>query len=238
MTQTWECADARPSLGVYVLGAIDPAERALVDAHLATCRDCRDELAGLAGLPALLARVDPDEISRICADDTVQTPVEDEPPAELMGTVIDLAQARQRRNRWRVAAAAAAVAVIAGGLFGGLSVAGSGSRTVAVPLSVSGAKWETVQATSATSGATASISYTHELWGDSFAVLVDHIPVGTTCELWVVHPDGSRTQVAAWTTARDEGKVWYAGSMASSAKPISTFQITAGNQVLLTATPT
>ena len=41
MTQTWECADARPSLGVYVLGAIEPAERSLVDAHLMTCRDCR-----------------------------------------------------------------------------------------------------------------------------------------------------------------------------------------------------
>ena len=49
MTQTWDCAEARPSLGVYVLGAIDPAERGLVDAHLVTCRDCRDELAGLAG---------------------------------------------------------------------------------------------------------------------------------------------------------------------------------------------
>ncbi len=46
-----DCPEARISLGVYVLGAIDPAERALVDAHLATCRDCRDELAGLAGLP-------------------------------------------------------------------------------------------------------------------------------------------------------------------------------------------
>ena len=52
MTQTWDCADARLSLGVYVLGAIDPAERALVDAHLLTCRDCRDELAGLAGRSA------------------------------------------------------------------------------------------------------------------------------------------------------------------------------------------
>jgi hypothetical protein len=242
MTQTWECTHARPSLGVYVLGAIDPAERALVDAHLATCRDCRDELAGLAGLPALLARVDPDEVSRICADDTVQTPDPaaegDEAPGELIGTVLDLAQARRKRNRWRALGAAAAVAAMAGGLFGGLSVAASGTKTVPVPLSVSGAKWETVQATSATTGATASISYARELWGDSFEVLVDHIPVGTTCELWVVHPDGSRTQVAAWTTARDEGKVWYSGSMASSAKPISSYQITAGNQVLLTATPT
>jgi anti-sigma-K factor RskA len=235
MTPTWECTDARPSLGVYVLGAIDPAERALVEAHLATCRECRDELAGLAGLPALLARVDPDEISRISADDTFEPSADDEPPAELIGTVLDLAQARQRRNRWRVVGAAAAAVAIAGGLFGGLSVAASGTRTVTVPSAVAGATWDTIQVTSATTGATASIAYTRELWGDSFQVLVDHIPVGTTCELWVIHPDGTRTQVAAWTTARDEGHVWYQGSMAASAKPISKFQITAGNRVLLTA---
>jgi hypothetical protein len=90
MTQIWDCTDAKLSLGVYVLGAIDPAERALVDAHLVTCRDCRDELAGLAGLPALLARVNPDEISRICADDTVRAETYagagDRPPEELIGT--------------------------------------------------------------------------------------------------------------------------------------------------------
>ena len=57
MTRQMDCAEARLSLGVYVLGAIDPAERALVDSHLAGCRDCRDELAGLAGIPALLSRV-------------------------------------------------------------------------------------------------------------------------------------------------------------------------------------
>ncbi|HXO25557.1 MAG TPA: zf-HC2 domain-containing protein, partial [Streptosporangiaceae bacterium] len=81
MTQTWDCGDARLALGVYVLGAIDPTERALVDAHLATCRDCRDELAGLAGLPALLARVNPDEVSRIRVDDTVRTSPDERPPA-------------------------------------------------------------------------------------------------------------------------------------------------------------
>ena len=101
MTTTWDCTEARPSLGVYVLGAIDPAERGLVDAHLVTCRDCRDELAGLAGLPALLARVNPDEISRIRADDAVRPMASDDPPEELLGTVLGLAEARRRRNRWR-----------------------------------------------------------------------------------------------------------------------------------------
>ena len=237
MTQTWDCAAARPSLGVYVLGAIDPAERALVDAHLLTCRDCRDELAGLAGLPALLARVNPDEISRIRADDTVRAVTEDRPPEELIGTVLDLAEARRRRNRWRFLAAAAAVVAIAGGLFGGLSSIGN-TRTVTVPAALGTTGWETVQATGSATGASASVAYKHELWGEAFQVLADRIPLGTTCQMWVVHPDGTRTQVMGWTTARDEGMTWYAGSMASTAGPIKSFQITANHQVLLTATPT
>ena len=239
MTQGWDCTEARPSLGVYVLGAIDPAERTLVDAHLATCRDCRDELAGLAGLPALLARVGPDEVSRIQADDTVRASFEERPPDELLGTVLDLAAARRRRNRWRFAAAAAAVAVIAGGLFGGVSAATSTTHTVyAEEFSGGAGHWETAQTASQITGVSANIKYANELWGSNFEILVDGIAVGTTCEMWVIHADGSRTLVAGWTVSHDEGKVWYAGSAPVSAQPISSFEITAGNKVLLTATPT
>lgn len=239
MTQGWDCTEARPSLGVYVLGAIDPAERTLVDVHLATCRDCRDELAGLAGLPALLARVGPDEVSRIQADDTVRASSEERPPDALLGTVLDLAAARRRRNRWRFAAAAAAAVVIAGGLFGGVSAATSTTHTVyAEEFSGGTGKWETAQTASQITGVSANIKYADELWGDNFEILVDGIPVGTTCEMWVIHADGSRTQVAGWTVSHDEGKVWYAGSAPVSAQPISSFEITAGNKVLLTATPT
>jgi hypothetical protein len=237
MTQTWDCAEARTSLGVYVLGAIDPAERGLVDAHLATCRDCRDELAGLAGLPALLARVNPDEISRIRADDAVRPMASDDPPEELLGTVLGLADARRRRNRWRYLSAAAAVAAIAGGLFAGLSSATSTTITKTDVVTAGPGTWETVTATNAATGVASTVAYSKELWGNAFQVLVHDIPVGTTCQLWVVHPDGTETEVAAWTTARDEGKVWYAGSMASTAGAIGKFQITAGNKVLLTVTP-
>jgi anti-sigma factor RsiW len=239
--QTWDCAEARLSLGVYVLGAIDPAERSLVDAHLATCRDCRDELAGLAGLPALLARVNPDEISRICADDTVRPLADDDPPEELLGTVLGLAEARRRRNKWRYLATAAAVVAIAGGLFGGLKAATSTTvtRTQIVNAGNAGSgSWESVAGTNQATGVAATVAYSRQLWGNAFQVLVHNIPIGTTCQMWVIHPDGTRTQVAEWTTARDEGKVWYAGSMASTAGSISKFQITAGNRTLLTVTPT
>jgi anti-sigma-K factor RskA len=238
MTQTWDCTDARMSLGVYVLGAIDPAERGLVDAHLATCRDCRDELAGLAGLPALLARVNPDEVSRICADDAVRTVTDDQPPAELLGTVRDLAEARRRRNRWRFLSAAAAVVVIAGGLFAGLKSATSTTRTTVInPVPAGATQWETAQVTDKVTGESAEIAYASALWGHTFEILTENIPLGTTCQMWVVHPNGTRTQVAAWTTATDEGHVWYSGSLPSTAGPIKSFQITANHKVLLSATP-
>jgi len=237
MTQMWECTEARPSLGVYVLGAIDPAERGLVDAHLATCRDCRDELAGLAGLPALLARVDPDEISRL-SDDGGRAVTSDRPPEELLDTVLSLADARRRKNRWRYLSLAAAAVVLAGGLFGGLKAATSTTNTRTVIVSAGPGNWETVSATNRATGASATVAYAKQAWGDSFNVVVDRIPLGTTCQMWVVHPDGTRTQVASWTTAKGEGTVWYGGSMPSTAGPIGQFQVTAGNRVLVTVMPT
>jgi anti-sigma factor RsiW len=59
------CDEIRHALGAYVLGAIDPAERAVVDRHIATCPACRDELAGLAGLPALLGRLSLAEVESL-----------------------------------------------------------------------------------------------------------------------------------------------------------------------------
>lgn len=235
MTESWDCAEARVSLGVYVLGAIDPAERALVDAHLATCRDCRDELAGLAGIPALLARVSPEEIDRLSAEDA--GPAEQEAPPELIGTVLDLAAARRRRTKWRYASAAAAVVALAGGVFGGLAASPPTSPpTPVIAFSPGSTSWERVTGTSAAGDVSATIDYGAEHWGTVLAAKVDGIPVGTTCELWAIHPDGTRTQVMSWTTANDEGQVWYWGSlsMPSTNKGIASFQVTAGAKQLVT----
>jgi anti-sigma factor RsiW len=56
MDASGACAGVRSQLGVYLTGAIAPADRAAVVRHLTACEDCRAELAGLAGLPALLRR--------------------------------------------------------------------------------------------------------------------------------------------------------------------------------------
>jgi anti-sigma factor RsiW len=44
------------SIGPLLLGALTPADRDQVQAHLPGCRRCHDELVHLAALPGLLAR--------------------------------------------------------------------------------------------------------------------------------------------------------------------------------------
>ncbi|MCP9967618.1 zf-HC2 domain-containing protein [Actinomadura madurae] len=82
-----DCADVRTALGVYMLGALDPGERSQVEAHLEGCPACRDELAGMAGLPALLGRVDEAQLEQIAG-----------PPPELLDGL--LARAAERRRGW------------------------------------------------------------------------------------------------------------------------------------------
>jgi hypothetical protein len=257
--QTMDCSEARLSLGVYVLGAIDPAERALVDSHLATCRDCRDELAGLAGLPALLARVGTEEAIALSADEaaplgllpdavkaglpdtpaarserTAASGTGEEPPRELLGAVLDLTAARRRRRNWRnITLAAAAAVVIAGGAFGGARLA-SGTAQPAqaggqAPDYGPGGSWETVAGS--TQGMEATVMYRQVGWGTQLASKVVGIPVDTTCQLWVVGPGGSRELAGSWTTDSNEGLVWYSAGTSTPEPDVQEFVVTvAGHQ--------
>lgn len=253
MIEAMDCGGARMSLGVYVLGAIDPAERASVDAHLATCRDCRDELAGLAGLPALLARVDREEAVALAEDDTAQEeagvpararaadagPAASGMPAgtsaagtSAAGTVsaaADLTAARRRRN-WRNAGLSAAAAVIlaAAGFGGARLAAGQGANpgTSAQGFDYGSpvSGWTTVHGQ--TAGMYATVTYRGMSWGTQLAVKVVGVPVGTPCQLVVVGPHGSRTVAGAWVTDTAEGTVYYPGSTGVPARDIHEFQIT------------
>jgi hypothetical protein len=224
-----DCSEARISLGVYVLGAIDPAERALVDSHLATCRDCRDELAGLAGLPALLARVSTEEAIALAVTDGPDIALEEmmpEPPRELLATVLDLTAARRRGRRWREAVfGLAAALIIAAGVFGGLQVgAGSGQPSVAFAAGNPNGAWDVAQGQSGTT--TATISYRSMGWGTQLETKVAGIPIGTSCQLYVIDSTGQRVLVGGWVTDNDEGDVWYPSSAAVPSKDVTGFQIT------------
>jgi anti-sigma factor RsiW len=94
----------RQELGVYLLGAIEPAQRALVERHLTACPRCRAELAGLAGLPSLLRRVPVGEALRLAPDVA----------AALVPSPSLTALARRvsgiRRRKWCLTAATASIA--------------------------------------------------------------------------------------------------------------------------------
>ncbi len=227
-----DCPEARISLGVYVLGAIDPAERALVDGHLATCRDCRDELAGLAGLPALLARVSMEEAVALAVTDGPDIVLDEmpEPPRELLATVLDLTAARRRGRRWREAGLGLAAAlIIAAGVFGGLRLgAGPGQ-----PPAVAGGAlyagnpnggWQSAHGQAGTM--TASVKYRSMGWGTQRAAQGPGIPVGTSCQLYAVAAAGDRALVGSWVTDADEGTVWYPGSASLPIGNVKGFQVT------------
>ena len=106
------CAQIRPELGVYVLGAITPAGRAVVGRHLMSCPRCRDEVAGLAGIPAMLRRV-----PAAAAELSGQRPGGDGPgpQAVLLDGLLRRVAAARRQRRWRLAAAAVLAAAAAAG---------------------------------------------------------------------------------------------------------------------------
>src|SRR5580704_7565684 len=134
MNGSADCRDIRHALGVYVLGAIDPAERSVVDVHLSTCPDCREELAGLAGLPALLRRIPVGEAQQLADDDVEELPGTglggaglagaglpgaglpgaEVASADMLNSLLARTTRVRQARRWRGLAAAAAVVLVAG----------------------------------------------------------------------------------------------------------------------------
>lgn len=117
---TASCDEIRLSLGLYTLGALDPEEIPLVEAHLAECAACRAERDELAGLPALLSRVSESDIARVTA-----------PPRAVLDRVSRARDRRRRGVRLTLVAASVAVLVSGGGVAavmltgGGTAVDGS-----------------------------------------------------------------------------------------------------------------
>jgi anti-sigma factor RsiW len=211
-----DCQEVRHLLGVYVLGAIDPGERARVNEHLAKCQACREELAGLAGLPALLGRVTLDE---------VEAPG-DAPPRPLDQILVKVAQERRRRRRsWAGLAAAAAVvaALIAGGSF--WLHPGSGSSLAART---------SISASDPRTHVRGWIGLADQDWGTAVTVRLADVAPQTHCQLIAVDRSGRREVAGNWRTDY-EGKATFIGATAISRRDLAQLNVvTSGGRVLLT----
>lgn len=229
------CHDVRLSLGVYVLGKAEPAERALVDAHLERCRDCRDELDALQALPGLLALARPRDLesgARGGASGQGSTPssrtvLDDRPTPDQLHRLLGAAAAGHARRRWLSLAAAALVVVVAG--LGGLLVATRDSVPERPPAVV--ATWS---ATAPTSGLKATVTLTPRPAGTAVDLTLSGIPAGTRCSLVVTSVDGNVTSAASWE-ADYEGTATVTGFTATPVGQIARMTIvTSTGQTLAT----
>lgn len=223
------CRDMRQLLGVYVLGAIDPAERAEVDEHLSQCQACRDELAALAGLPAMLSRVPAADVERM-GESVTSLPAPQEPSAELLNSLLRKVAGRRRTRMWRgVAAVAAAAVIAAGGTAVALEVTGSAAGH--------GRVWSSASGTNAADHVSAVVDYIRTAGGGTdMRVEASGIPAGTSCRFWVISRNG-RTYAGAWTvtaTTYSQGSPWYSEQVKVAPESVRAFEITAAGKPLVT----
>jgi hypothetical protein len=236
MTGMAGCREIKQALGVYVLGAIDPAERAQVDEHLATCADCREELASLAGLPALLRRVPTAEAERLAVAGQADSATGETPPDQLLPALLARTTQTRRVRRWRELAAAAAVAVLAlGAGAAGASLLGSGPAAPPAAHGQASHTWHTVSAVDGRTGATLTVKYASVHWGTLMTAQVSGIPAGTVCQFVVTDTHGHRFVVGGWRVNNRGGPVWYPASTSLPDASLGSFQVTAGGKVMASA---
>jgi len=224
MTGGVPCAQIRPELGVYLLGAIEPAQRPVVESHLAGCHGCRAELSGLAGLPSLLRRVPADSVLQLVADDPGQVTSE----SPLNALLPRIGAIRRRRNLLAAAAAVAAAIVAAS------AVQGLHDATAHPPAAAAPARAVTVQGTNPETGTWAAVRYTANPWGTELEVSVTGITAGTRCQLLVTGPQGQVIKAGGWDYAVGSQPAWYPASVPIAAASLRRFTIVADGKTLVT----
>ena len=187
---TWDAA--------YVLGSLSSAERREFEAHLETCPRCREAVAEISGMPALLAMLDVDDVRALSEEQPEIPPLR----PEVLEGVLDKVRWRRRRSRLLTSAAVGlAAALVAVGL------------VIAVRPGIVGLQSGTQQTSAqqlpmeklAPTPFSATIALSSYAWGT-------RIDMACTYGQWsggsdtppsnlgmvVVGRDGSRSQIATW----------------------------------------
>ncbi|WP_067459616.1 zf-HC2 domain-containing protein [Actinomadura macra] len=239
-----DCTDVRTSLGVYVLGAIEPGERSRLEAHLEGCPSCRDELAGLAALPALLGRVDEAQLSEVAG-----------PPPELLDGLLARAAERRRgwlgplrrpaggRGRaWAPLAAAACLLLVVGMLFGGLLFSSDGSdRATPSPATSSPAPTgtaERITAENPRNDIKGFVILRNKKWGTEVELHLSGVPKGSRCRLLVIARNGQRDALGSWYVPYDKGYGEYRGSTMFPRGQLFSFEVVGLDGAPLLTIPT
>jgi anti-sigma-K factor RskA len=192
----YDHATAEADLGVLVLGALDPAEREAVEAHVAECSSCAAIVAELAPLPGLLKRVDttsldlgappPEILERALA----QIQAEDAAQAGSAGAVVTPIKSRKRG--WFVAGASlAAAAAVA---FGVLVFVNQTNTQPNKGVTAS----QVVAGTDKSTGVSARVVMAPATGGTSLSLSVSGVEQGERCQLVAIGRDGKRDVTSTW----------------------------------------
>lgn len=199
----------RTQLGAYALGALEPAEVQEVDEHLATCAECRAELAELEEMKDYLGEVPPEAflegppeggdllLQRTLREVRELTPEPVQAPAPV-----------KRRSRWLLVAAA--LVLVAGALGGGVAL----GRSTVPQADEPAAGYKEVTATDANTGTTMATTVEPRAGWSWIRVNIKGLKAGAECQMLVTDRTGKSWVAGSWVVspkAARDGSVFGGG---------------------------
>ncbi|WP_031077934.1 zf-HC2 domain-containing protein [Streptomyces sp. NRRL WC-3742] len=176
--------------GAYVLGLLEPAERAAFEHHLATCPHCARQVRELSPVEPLLAEY---------AASARASGLDPADPAPLPGghlldrLVAETTAVRRRGRVRRLALALAATAMLVAGPAVTAAVITADSGPAAVALA------DSFTATDPTTGAHATVGLGPTTWGSRVTLQLAGVQGPLTCTLVAVPTTGQPQPVTTWT---------------------------------------
>ena len=191
----------RTQLGAYALGALEPGEVAEVDEHLATCAECRAELAELEEMKDFLGEVPPEaflEGPPEGGDLLLQRTLRE--VRELSPEPVVQVPAKRRSSRWLMVAAA--LVVVAGALGGGVALGRSTAPQAAEPA----AGYKETTTTDTVTGATMATTVEPRTGWSWVQVQVTGLKAGDQCQLLVTDSAGKTWTAGSWVVSEKAAK--------------------------------
>ncbi|MEV4267248.1 zf-HC2 domain-containing protein [Kribbella sp. NPDC049584] len=192
----------RTQLGAYALGALEPGEVAEVDAHLATCAECRAELAELEEMKDFLGEVPPEafldgppEGGDLLLQRTLRAVRESSPEPAVQ------VPAKRRSSRWLMVAAA--LVAVAGALGGGVAL---GRSTAPQATTEPAAGYREVKTTDSVTGATMATTVEPRTGWSWVQVQVKGLRAGDQCQLLVTDSSGKTWTAGSWVVSEKAAK--------------------------------